>query len=160
MDLKMFISWLRRGKGGHAANEGDRPTAVTASSTPDLLDYESSGEHSPETGPAVIHPRLDRDQRIDVKVASGILDIGDLVESYDIRMQLAEALTALPGIEVLIPGPGEPFDRQRHRWEITEPVANAQVVGTVAYMISAGLAGHDGLLLRPARVAVYDTRED
>jgi hypothetical protein len=97
---------------------------------------------------------------VEVRVALGVLDIGDLLESYDIRLLLAEAVGALPGVDVLVPRTGEPYDRTRHRWEITEPAPDDRVVATVAYLISAGLANGDGLVLRPARVAVYDTEKD
>lgn len=94
------------------------------------------------------------------KIALDVLEVGDLVESHDIRMCLAEALAPLPEVEIVIPRRGESFDRSRHRWEKTEPTNDATAVKTIAYMISAGLADQNGLLLRPARVAVYNSRED
>lgn len=93
------------------------------------------------------------------RIALDVLDVGDLVESYDIRMCLAEALAPLPEVEIVIPRQGEPFDRSRHRWETTEPTSDATAVKTIAYMISAGLADRNGVLLRPARVAVYNKKE-
>jgi len=116
-------------------------------------------EPDPLTVRAEPHPDRGRDPGIDAAVALNILDVGDLLENADIRLRLAEALAELPDVEVLTPQPGDPFDRSRHRWESTEPTTDPTAVETVAYLISAGLTDGDGLLLRPARVAVYDTEE-
>jgi hypothetical protein len=105
-------------------------------------------------------PGSPRDPRIDATVAQDVLDVGDLLDNYEFRLQLAEALAALPDIEVLAPERGQPFDRSRHRWQVTERTADPGAVETIAYTISAGLADRRGRVLRIARVAVFDVQKE
>jgi hypothetical protein len=165
MDLRRFSPWRKRSPrqeptqtGTEGPDAAGTPVPPPAQPVPDSPDGGEAGRT--EAGPAEVPIEAPRDPQIDAKVALDILDVGDLLESYDIRIRLAEALAALPGIHIVAPRRGEPFDRSRHRWETTEPAADAGAVETVAYMISAGLTDPDGLVLRAARVAVYDMRED
>lgn len=112
---------------------------------------------APDPGPA---PGAGRDPRIDAAVAADVLDVGDLLENLEIRLRLAEALAALPDIEVLAPDRGQPYDRRRHRWVETTPTDDPAAVETIAHVISAGLADRQGRVLRAARVAVFNVKED
>jgi hypothetical protein len=171
-NLMRLLPWAQR---QHAGATVTAPAETAAPSIPDVPESQVTGApevHVPEAqapkvpvleGQTVAvepHPHSRRDPRIDASVAQDVLDVGDLLENYEIRLRLAEALAALPDIEVLAPERGEPFDRSCHRWEVTEPTADPGALETIAYVISAGLADRHGRVLRTARVAVFDMKEN
>jgi hypothetical protein len=91
-----------------------------------------------------------------LRVAVDVLDVADHLDSNELRRRLAAAVATLPGVVLIDPVVGTPFDPRRHVWDRTVPAVPGIAVPAVAGTMVAGVASADGTVVRPAHVSVHD----
>jgi hypothetical protein len=111
----------------------------------------------PNSAPAPRQSDTGRDPGVDAVVATEVLKVADRIRSVHLRRCLAEALSRLPDVTVVMPAEGTAFDPDVHEWADTVTTDRPELEETVAETLTAGLADRTGRLIRPARVTVHTT---
>jgi hypothetical protein len=120
---------------------------------------EEGGEPEP-VSPALEEPVASAAPQAEVTtnllVAEAVLDVADRLASQELCRRLGDALRPLEGLLILTPEMGDDFDSQVHDWVSTRPANPGQSPGTIAAIKVPGITSSDGIILRKARVVVFE----
>lgn len=94
-------------------------------------------------------------------VAADLLAVADRLTNRELARRIRAVVARLPGIVTISPEPGSPFDPAVHSWAETREATEPQQCDRVADVLDPGFRdSHTRKVLKPARVAVYDTEEN
>lgn len=92
-----------------------------------------------------------------LEVATAVLDVAEQIASPALARRLGEAVRPLAGVTVITAVTGAAFDPARHHWESTRARGGPQEEeGSISSTAVPGLAGPDGVVIRKARVVVFE----
>ncbi|MFJ3856534.1 nucleotide exchange factor GrpE [Streptomyces sp. NPDC090085] len=94
-------------------------------------------------------------------VAADLLAVADRLTNRELARRIKAVVARLPGIVMINPESGSPFDPAAHSWAETREATEPQQCDRIAEVLDPGFReSHTRKVLKPARVAVYDTEEN